>query len=238
MPIKSQLDSMSSLEWRNLCENEVYKARFPDKHLISKPFSKPIYARYRSIPRNRSSGFSTLKKLKRVVLTFFHGAMSFDTMWDEISHESEPRVYIVSWNDHFFVLKVDFDAYYIIDTLEERLFEGCDQAYILKFDRNTIIYQIHATESGLAILTESQLPKPLNRWSRTRVKTRLLARVKNLIGVHFDKRTASGYEKGLPFSTPILHRLQIEFHYTQLQQLPPIPVIAPAVDDSAIPVAT
>jgi len=35
MPIQSQFDSLireGSLEWRNLCENETYKERFPDKH--------------------------------------------------------------------------------------------------------------------------------------------------------------------------------------------------------------
>ncbi|KAI3705417.1 hypothetical protein L1987_75654 [Smallanthus sonchifolius] len=39
-------------------------------------------------------------------------------------------------------------------------------------------------------------------------------------------------KKGLLSSTPLHHRLQIEFHYTQLQP----PVTAPAVDDSANPI--
>ncbi|GMQ02902.1 hypothetical protein CsSME_00048928 [Camellia sinensis var. sinensis] len=65
--------------------------------------------------------------------------MSFDQIWDEINKNAEgdndiPRIYIVSWNDHFFVLKVGVNAYYIIDTFGERLFEGCNQAYILRFD--------------------------------------------------------------------------------------------------------
>ncbi|KAK6147357.1 hypothetical protein DH2020_018269 [Rehmannia glutinosa] len=40
-------------------------------------------------------------------------------IWDEISRsgDSENPIFIVSWNDHFFVLKVETDAYYIIDTL-------------------------------------------------------------------------------------------------------------------------
>lgn len=70
------------------------------------------------------------------------GVMSFDEIWDnEISRS--PGVYIVSWNDHFFVLKGDEDGYYIIDTLGERLVEGCDQAYILRFDHGSYL-----TESG------------------------------------------------------------------------------------------
>ncbi|GJU37636.1 EEIG1/EHBP1 N-terminal domain-containing protein [Tanacetum coccineum] len=35
MPLKSELDTLvreGSLEWRDLCENEVYRKRFPDKH--------------------------------------------------------------------------------------------------------------------------------------------------------------------------------------------------------------
>ncbi|CAM8968727.1 unnamed protein product [Rhodiola kirilowii] len=64
-----------------------------------------------------------------------------------------PLTYIVSWNDHFFVLKVEPEAYYIIDTLGERLYEGCNQAYILKFDRTTVIHK-------LALTTESSDDKP------------------------------------------------------------------------------
>ncbi|KAI7988694.1 IAA-amino acid hydrolase ILR1-like 1 [Camellia lanceoleosa] len=72
------------------------------------------------------------------------GVMSFDQIWDEINKNAEgdndiPRIYIVSWNDHFFVLKVDVNAYYIIDTFGERLFEGCNQAYILRFDDSALM---------------------------------------------------------------------------------------------------
>ncbi|KAF2308288.1 hypothetical protein GH714_039905 [Hevea brasiliensis] len=38
--------------------------------------------------------------------------------------------------------KVEPEAYYIIDTLGERLYEGCNQAYILKFDSNTVIRKL------------------------------------------------------------------------------------------------
>ena len=70
--------------------------------------------------------------------------MSFDNIWDEISQNgsNSNHVYIVSWNDHFFILKVEHDAYYIIDTLGERLYEGCNQAYVLKFDKDTTIQKL------------------------------------------------------------------------------------------------
>ena len=80
---------------------------------------------------------------------FLQGAMTFDTIWDEItnammveSQNNEPQIYIVSWNDHFFLLKVEREAFYIIDTLGERLFERCNQAYILNFDQETTLYQL------------------------------------------------------------------------------------------------
>ncbi|KAI3705416.1 hypothetical protein L1987_75653 [Smallanthus sonchifolius] len=122
MPNKSQLDSLireGSLEWRNLCENEIYMARFPDKHFDLDTVLGASLRPLSVIPGKSFIGFFHPEEVQEGSFDFLHGAMSFDTMWEEISRESEPRVYIVSWNDHFFVLKVDSDAYYIIDTLGE-----------------------------------------------------------------------------------------------------------------------
>ncbi|MFS7956919.1 putative NT-type C2 domain-containing protein [Helianthus anomalus] len=250
MPIKSQLDSLireGSLEWRNLCENEVYMARFPDKHF---DLETVLEANLRPLSVNSAKsfiGFFHPEEVEEGSFDFLHGAMSFDTMWDEISHESEPRIYIVSWNDHFFVLKVDSDAYYIIDTLGERLFEGCDQAYILKFDRNTIIYQLNASESGSDDSNRKSTTETVESVVKNASENEVVSEGKESCKVYLKSFLAAipirellaDMKKGLLSSTPIHHRLQIEFHYTQLQQPPPVPVIAPAVDDdSAIPVAT
>ncbi|KAM0068531.1 putative NT-type C2 domain-containing protein [Helianthus debilis subsp. tardiflorus] len=249
MPIKSQLDSLireGSLEWRNLCENEVYMARFPDKHF---DLETVLEANLRPLSVNPAKSFIGFFHPEEVIegsFDFLHGAMSFDTMWDEISHESEPRIYIVSWNDHFFVLKVDSDAYYIIDTLGERLFEGCDQAYILKFDRNTIIYQLNASESGSDDSNRKSTTETVESVVKNTSENEVVSEGKESCKVYLKSFLAAipirellaDMKKGLLSSTPIHHRLQIEFHYTQLQQPPPVPVIAPAVDDSAIPVAT
>ncbi|XXG74052.1 hypothetical protein AAC387_Pa07g2872 [Persea americana] len=157
MPIKSQLDSLireGSLEWRNLCENETYRERFPDKHFdletVLQAKIRPLSVIHEKTfigffhPDGMDDGFD-----------FLHEAMSFDSIWDEISRSGSnclanngPQIYIVSWNDHFFVLKVEPEAYYIIDTLGERLYEGCNQAYILKFDRDTSIYRL-PSEAGI-----------------------------------------------------------------------------------------
>ncbi|KAH0971800.1 hypothetical protein GBA52_023956 [Prunus armeniaca] len=154
MPIKSQFDSLireGSLEWRNLCENETYRERFPDKHF---DLETVLQAKIRPLSVVEEGRFD-----------FLHGAMSFDNIWDEISRagsecasNGEPQVYIVSWNDHFFILKVEAEAYYIIDTLGERLYEGCNQAYILKFDSSTIIYKMQNIAESSDDKTTSDQP--------------------------------------------------------------------------------
>ncbi|KAG6601238.1 hypothetical protein SDJN03_06471, partial [Cucurbita argyrosperma subsp. sororia] len=154
MPVKSELDNLireGSAEWRNLCENKDYMEQFSDKHF---DLDTVIDAKIRplSVVAEKSYvGFFHPEGLEEEgVFEFLKGAMSFDTIWDEISllaadHQTsvgQSIVYIVSWNDHFFILKVDKDAYYIIDTLGERLHEGCNQAYILKFDKETVIHRL------------------------------------------------------------------------------------------------
>ncbi|KAM3338784.1 hypothetical protein P3S68_030870 [Capsicum galapagoense] len=150
MPIKSQLDSLiceGSMPWRDLCENETYRERFPNKYfdleIVLEAKVRPL-----SVVSEKSFiGFFHPEGIEEEEgFHFFHGFMSFDNIWDEISKSAQetPRngdscVYIVSWNDHFFILKVEKHAYYIIDTLGERLFERCNQAYILKFDQDTTI---------------------------------------------------------------------------------------------------
>ncbi|CAN4114460.1 unnamed protein product [Withania somnifera] len=155
MPIKSQLDSLiheGSLEWRNLCEKETYGEHFPDKHF---DLETVVQARVRPlsvIPEKSFIGFFHPEGIEDERFDFLKDAMSFDNIWDEISKSvqdspshGESFVYIVSWNDHFFILKVERDAYYIIDTLGERLYEGCNQAFILQFNRDTTILQLPNT---------------------------------------------------------------------------------------------
>ncbi|GKA87528.1 EEIG1/EHBP1 N-terminal domain-containing protein, partial [Tanacetum coccineum] len=55
---------------------------------------------------------------------------------------SEECVYIVSWHDHFFLLKKEKYTMYIIDMLGERLTEGCDEAYILKFHEESMTHNV------------------------------------------------------------------------------------------------
>ncbi|KAK9061497.1 hypothetical protein SSX86_018679 [Deinandra increscens subsp. villosa] len=257
MPVKSQLDSLireGSLEWRNLCENEIYRARFPDKHFDLETILEANLRHLLVVPKESFVGFFHPEEIQEGSFDFLHGAMSFDTMWDEISRVAEPRVYIVSWNDHFFVLKVDSDAYYIIDTLGERLFEGCNQAHILKFDQNTIIYQpltsdSHSDDSNRK--STSETVEPVKNLSENEVicegKECCKVYLKRFLAAIPIRELQADMKKGLLSSTPLHHRLQIEFHYTQSQPPPAAgnldPVLvtattAPKVDDMAKPVAT
>ena len=140
-PSKPQFDALireGSSEWRNLCDSEPYASRFPDKHFdletILQANLRPVFVSQESsfVGFISPESFESLK-----------GAMSFDEMWSEVAGEGggAARLYIVSWNDHFFLLKVEEEAFYVIDTLGERLFEGCDKAYILKFDESSVIAQ-------------------------------------------------------------------------------------------------
>ncbi|KAA8516821.1 hypothetical protein F0562_017069 [Nyssa sinensis] len=271
MPIKSQFDSLireGSLEWRNLCENETYRARFPDKHFDLETVVEAKIRPFSVVPEKSFIGFFHPDGMEEDRFDFLHGAMSFDNIWDEISRSVaecsniESQVYIVSWNDHFFVLKVDPEAYYVIDSLGERLYEGCNQAYILKFDRNTTIYKLPSTtqSSEEKPAGDQQIVagtvEPNNRQAQQPKESSVegpgvTKPEESTKGVEEEEVVCQGKEsckeyiksflaaipirelqvdikKGLMASTPLHHRLQIEFHYTQLQQ-PPAPDI-PAIE--------
>ncbi|CAN1277738.1 hypothetical protein LINPERPRIM_LOCUS16424 [Linum perenne] len=227
MPIKSQFDSLirdGSLEWRNLCENVTYRERFPDRHF---DLETVLQAKIRPLsvaPSRSFVGFFHPEGMDEdeARFDFLHEAMSFDSIWDEINaagctSNSEPQLYIISWNDHFFILKVEPEAYYIIDTLGERLFEGCNQAYILKFDRSTTIHRMPdivappSDENASSSNTEEEVVCQGKDSCKEYIKTFLAA-----IPI---RELQTDIKRGLMATTPLHQRLQIEFHYTQC--LPP-----------------
>ncbi|KAJ0732974.1 putative NT-type C2 domain-containing protein [Helianthus annuus] len=211
LPIKSDFDTLirqGSLEWRTLCENEDYIKRFPDKHFDLETVLESKTRNFEVIPEKSFVGFF---QPEDGGFDFLDGAMSFDNIWDEISqtwsnrtNDIEPVVYIVSWNDHFFVLKVEKDAYVIIDTLGERLHEGCSQAYVLKFDQNTRI-QRKSKERELIVSEGKESCKEY---------------IKSFLAAIPLRELQADVKKGLiSASSPIAHhRLQIEFHYTKCLQ--------------------
>ncbi|XP_061362261.1 uncharacterized protein LOC133306012 [Gastrolobium bilobum] len=220
MPIKCEFDSLirdGSSEWRILCENEDYIKRFPDKHFDLDTVLQAKIRPVSIVPEKSFVGFFIPEELEGEGFDLLHGAMSFDSIWEEISHAaselhmgSEPLVYIVSWNDHFFVLKVEQGAYYIIDTLGERLYEGCNQAYILKFDTSTKIEKLLNENDALE-------QKPLSGEIVYRGKELCKEYIKSFLASIPIRELQDDVKKGLNASMPLHHRLQIEFHYTHIK---------------------
>ncbi|GAB2261755.1 hypothetical protein Droror1_Dr00002752 [Drosera rotundifolia] len=141
LPTRAEFDNLiveGSSEWRKLLEVEANRNMFHDGHF---DLETVVLAELRplSVSQEQSFiGFFSPEKFE-----YLKEAQSFDKIWDKIKDNAddfESHVYIVSWNDHFFVLKVEADAYYIIDSLGERLHEGCNQAYILRFDESSLMY--------------------------------------------------------------------------------------------------
>ncbi|XP_062211941.1 uncharacterized protein LOC133912958 [Phragmites australis] len=241
MPIQSQFDSLvreGSLEWRNLCENETYIERFPDKHF---DLETVLHAKIRPLTVSPSKSFIGFFQPEgdddMSGFEFLSGAMSFDNIWDEITQAAEfsstvnPNLYIVSWNDHFFLLKVERDVYYIIDTLGERLCEGCSQAYILKFDNNTTIHKVPAEKkpsspdsSGPLKDSSGSESSSTEPDSENDIEENILVSkgkesckeyIKSFLAAIPIRELQVDIKKGLMASTLLHHRLQIEFHYTQ-----------------------
>ncbi|XP_058105699.1 uncharacterized protein LOC131249140 isoform X2 [Magnolia sinica] len=277
MPIKSQFDSLireGSLEWRNLCENETYRERFPDKHFDLETVLQAKIRPLSVVPEKSFVGFFHPEGMDDG-FDFLHGAMSFDNIWDEISRvgssypiDSGPHIYIVSWNDHFFILKVEPEAYYILDTLGERLYEGCNQAYILKFDRDTLIHRLpnegKPDEKGKPATSDRQVAvvEPVNVSTQPKMKEAPVATstsgklegtgngdgeeevlvckgkesckeyIKSFLAAIPIRELQVDIKKGLMASTPLHHRLQIEFQFTELSQ-PMMMVASPTVEAAA-----
>lgn len=146
LPLRCQLDQLvreGSLIWRNLCQDENHRERFSDQHFDLETILKEEITPLTEVVDLSYVGFLGMDELQEGA-EFLEEAMSFDCIWDQILRDGtkmEYQVYICSWNDHFFVVKTEKDAIYLIDTFGERLYEGCNQAYILKFDKDSVIYR-------------------------------------------------------------------------------------------------
>uniref|UniRef100_A0A0A9D781 Uncharacterized protein n=1 Tax=Arundo donax TaxID=35708 RepID=A0A0A9D781_ARUDO len=204
MPTRPELDALirdGSSEWRKLCNDEAHMAQFPNRHF---DLETVLAARTRPITVQHDKAFVGFFQPES--FASLSGAMSFDDIWREISGGShEPGradVYIVSWNDHFFVLKVESDCYYIVDTLGERLFEGCDKAYMLRFDGTSEMHSLSTPDKEVIVTGKECCREFINRF---------LAAIPLREELEIEKKGAGGI--GAPH-----WRLQIEFHFTVMQQ--------------------
>lgn len=209
MPKPFEFDSLiteGSSEWRKLCENVKYSNMFPDKHFdletVLEAGVKPITIS----PEKSFTGFFSPEKFHTLKET-----MSFDQIWDEIANQTDCygrlKVYIVSWNDHFFVLKVEPEAYYIIDSLGERLYEGCNQAYILKFDDSTSMTAMKTAKEDADLTNSEEMMICRGKECCKEYIKRFLAAIP-VMELEEEER------KGTTCAFSLHKRLQIDFHYT------------------------
>ncbi|PKA45792.1 hypothetical protein AXF42_Ash018343 [Apostasia shenzhenica] len=222
MPIKSQFDSLireGSIEWRNLCKIPTYRERFPDKHFDLETVLQAKIRPLTVLCEKSFIGFFNPENSEDIEgFEFLHGAMSFDSIWQEITQLGSEGLYIVSWNDHFFVLKVEKDACYIVDTLGERLYEGCHQAYILKFDYSTIIHRIPSINSNSGSSGEPEESRHTTTAEDEVVcagKDSCKEYIKSFLAAIPIRELQNDMKKGILASNLLHHRrLQIEFHFT------------------------
>ncbi|CBI31523.3 unnamed protein product, partial [Vitis vinifera] len=201
LPLRCQLDKLvreGSSEWRNLCESVVHMKEFLDQHFDLDTVLQEQVRPLTVIPEKSYVGFFELENMPNR-LEFLKGAMSFDSIWEELGRRErtiEEEIYIVSWNDHFFVLKVEVNVIYIIDTLGERLFEGCNKAFILKFN------------------IEREEDETSHRELVCQGKSTCKEFIKGFLAALPLRELQADIEKKIIGEAPLHHLLQIEFHHT------------------------
>ncbi|KAJ7966187.1 EEIG1/EHBP1 N-terminal domain protein [Quillaja saponaria] len=224
MPTRTEFDSIltdGSSEWRKLCNNEAYINLFPDKHFDLETVMEANLRPLVVLPEESYTGFFSPGKFE-----FLKGAMSFDEIWNEINSKNldfQPRIYIVSWNDHFFVLKVEADAYYIIDSLGERLFEGCNQAYLLKFDASSLMYaRVDKAEDSSEEKIGSKCSKNEEEISEVICRGKECCKefIKRFLAAIPVSELEEEEKIGTVTSLRLHRQLQIEFHYSSSSSWP------------------
>ncbi|XP_056174882.1 uncharacterized protein LOC115686205 isoform X2 [Syzygium oleosum] len=220
LPTRAQFNSLikdGSLEWQRLCTDETYLMRFPNKHFDLETVLEAGMRPFTISSDKSFIGFFSPEKFEAL-----KEAMSFDDMWAKImmleAEESRRGIYIVSWNDHFFVLMVEDHAYYVIDSLGERLFEGCDRAYILKFDEAAALYRKaengasrgSGTEEG-----EDESEKKEDGWEEVICAGRECCGeyIKRFLSAIPVQELEEDEKKGSASILSLHQRLQVEFHY-------------------------
>ncbi|CAA6654813.1 unnamed protein product [Spirodela intermedia] len=209
LPLRCQFDELvreGSSEWRSLCADAGHAARFSDRHF---DLDTVLTARLRPLTVLTEKSYVGFFAMPDEGTELIQGAMSFDQMWDEVvgAEAGEDRVYIAGWNDHFFVLKVEKEAIYLIDTLGERLFEGCNQAYILKFDRESRVFSkdLAADGGGGGAAARHLVCRGLGSCKEF---------IKGFLAAVPLRELQEEMERGLTREDRHHRLLQIEFHYT------------------------
>ncbi|XP_020694009.2 uncharacterized protein LOC110107906 [Dendrobium catenatum] len=196
-----------SSQWRRLCDNPSCIERFPNKHFDLETILEAKINSTSVLQEKSFIGFFQPESFESL-----QGAMSFDDIWNAISNDVEdvPKIYIISWNDHFFVLMLESEAYYIIDTLGERLFEGFKQAYMLRFDESTEIYKLPVVEEDKVKAENEEFEELISSG-----KDCCREFIKRFFAAIPVREEIELLERGKGNANTVLHqRLQIELHYT------------------------
>ncbi|KAL9673780.1 hypothetical protein QQ045_030042 [Rhodiola kirilowii] len=229
MPSRTELDRLmveGAIEWKKLGENVP---GFPDKHFDIDTVVKAGIRPLRIVQESSVVGFFSPDKFE-----LLKEAACFDGIWNDI--ESKAGVYIVSWNDHFCVLKVEQEACYLIDSLGKRLVEGCNQAFILKFDDSSVIKQQRSKMSPGASKTQKTTSVVETEEEAAEVSVletvaaeledddqeKIICRGRECCKEFFKRFLAAILVRGLEIkedksivgSSDLHKRLQIEFQYT------------------------
>ncbi|KAJ6812563.1 uncharacterized protein M6B38_148165 [Iris pallida] len=218
LPPRCKFDDLireGSLEWRKLCEDESHREKFLDQHFDLETVLESKVRSLSIVTEMSYVGFFSINGMSDN-FEFLQGVMSFDTIWDELVSIDATGTYIVSWNDHFFVLKVESEAIYLIDTLGERLFEGCHEAYILKFDKKSAIYRRaepvcqtkDSNKCKTKDLDEDHHEASCEGTDCCKMYIKEFLAALPLREIHHD------IERGSAKEATLHRRLQIEFHYT------------------------
>ena len=77
------------------------------------------------------------------------GFLTFDQILEQAMQTQNQDVYVVAWNDHFFVIRIcSPELIYLVDTLGVRLYDGCSKAFIVRFETDSETDSETSTESG------------------------------------------------------------------------------------------
>lgn len=223
LPLKCEFDKLirdGSREWRNLCKEETHKDKFLDQHF---DLDTVIQAHIRPLEVVSEKSYVGFFKLENT--NELQDARSFDSIWDELQNgeSTSQGVYIVGWNDHFFVLKKEKNTMYIIDTLGERLAEGCDKAYILKFNEDSMIHNVQPQTNISKVESEEGTEEKGNSSEYVCKGISCCKQfIKGFLAAIPLGELQSNVEKGINGNAPLHQLLQIEFLYmSPLQQNSP-----------------
>ena len=131
--------------------------------------------------------------------------------------------YAVSWNDHFFLLHFRREAgetvAYVMDSLGERLCEGCRRAYVLRFDGDSLSSSAIDGQSATGRQDQDEAPaeerEPADAAAAAAafIGDVLPSRALRDVGARILAKNAED-----PDPETLMRRLQIEFHRVQAER--------------------